>query len=48
MMASIFTQKAIYVHKKLSKIPTSSKRESKIGILFNWTKGKKRTAFSAF
>ena len=46
MMASIFIyKKRFYVHKKLSKIPTSSMRESKIGILFKWTKGKKRERF---
>ena len=41
-MACILLKKQpFYVHKKLSKIPTSSMRELKIGILFSWTKGKK-------
>ena len=48
-MAWILLKKQpFYVHKKLSKIPTSSMRELKIGILFSWTKGKKRKAFRHF
>ena len=40
-LAFYLKKQPFHVHKKLSKIPTSSMRELKIGILFSWTKGKK-------